>query len=149
MVELDVDGVEPRAVVAWCANALELLDALRERGDQLPFRIPAETMFFIAELVGGWMDTAAAGHPIRSRTFDEEHVRQIVTYWFNITKLTAAELERLEVSFTPPEGRPFADALAAAVGVAMASSPVLADFARRLEAEWQECQPLFAKVLRS
>ena len=149
MVYLELDGVEPNAVVAWCDNALEILDAIHRSGDEVPFRVPPETLFFIAELVTGWRDTASDGDHLPSQRFDDEHVRQIVTYWFNITKLTEDERERLAISFTPEEGRPFADALAAGVGAAMAASPALTEFAARLEAAWRECQPSFAAVVRS
>ena len=146
MVDLHLDGVEPRAVVVWCANALQILDAIHEHGDRLAFRIPPESLFFIAELVTGWRDTAAAGTSLGSQTFDDEHVRQLVTYWFNITKLTEEERTELGIAFTPPDGRVFADALASAVGAAMAASPALTDFAVRLEAAWRDCQPSFAAV---
>jgi hypothetical protein len=149
VVDLELDGVEPSAVVAWCVNALDILDAVHRNSDKVPFRVPPEALFSMAELVTGWRDAASAGNDLGRQGFDEEHVRLLVTYWFNITKLTEDERGRLGISFTPPDGRPFADALAAAVGAAMTASPSLADFAARLEAAWRECQPSFAAVARS
>ena len=143
MVEVAIEEVDAESVVAWTENALDILDALHSNGDRVAFRVPPETMFFIAELVTGWRDEARRGVVPAPRSYDEHHLRQLVTYWFNITKLTDDDKKALDVEFTPPEGRAFADALVGAVGAAMSASPALAEFAVNLEREWRECQPAF------
>jgi hypothetical protein len=138
------DEVEHPSVQAWCENALVILAILRKHPDKVPFRIPTETLLHLEEIVTEWRFDAMSGHMPAPREYGDDELRQLILYWFNITKLTEEERDRLGIRFTPPAGRAFADALAAAVGGAMVASPALTAFADRLEAEWQECQPGFA-----
>lgn len=149
MAHLELEHVDPDAVLAWCDNSLDILDALHRNADKVPFHIPPETIMFLVELVTEWRDVAARGQQVEGRAFEDEHVRQLVTYWFNVTKLSEDERDLLGISFTPPAGRSFADALAAGVADAMTASPALADFAARLETAWRSCQPAFGTVPRS
>lgn len=144
MTVVSFDDVEPGSIAVWCDNALEILGVLREHQEKLPFRIPPETLLLLEDIVAGWSHEAVAGRPPAPRTYGTDELRNLILYWCNITKLTEDERDRLGIRFTPPAGRPFADALARAVGGAMAAQPELTAFAERLEATWQECQPGFA-----
>ena len=143
MILVAFEEVACESIVAWCENALGILAVLRRHPDKLPFRIPPETVLELEQIVTGWQHQAMGGciPPARSYTVDE--LRQLVLYWFNISKLTEDERDRLGILFTPPAGRAFANALAAAVGTAMRSTPDLTAFVGRLEVEWEECQPSF------
>ena len=139
--------VEHAAIDAWCENALAILSVLRRHPDKVPFRIPQETLLRLEQVVSEWHCDARAGRTPPPREYDTDELQQLIVYWFNVTKLTEDERDRLGIQFTPPAGRAFADALAVAVGGALASSPELSAFVDRLEAAWQECQPGFAAGL--
>lgn len=136
--------VAPGSIAAWCENALAILAVLRRHPDKIPFRIPPESLLLLEDIVVEWQREASAGFVPGPREYAADDLRQLILYWFNITKLTDEERDRLGISFTPPAGRAFADALAVAVGASLAGSPELASFADRLEASWRECQPGFA-----
>jgi len=138
------EDVDLASIGAWCENALAILDVLRRQPEKLPFRIPIETLLELETIVDGWRLEAAGGRSPSPREYSSDELRQLIVYWFNITKLTSADRDRLGITFTPPAGRAFADALAMAVGAAIACTPELSGFADRLESEWQACQPGFA-----
>lgn len=141
MTLVTFEDVEHRSIDAWCDNALTILSVLRTQPEKVPFRIPPETLLQLEQIVVAWQVEATAGRWPAPRSYAVDELRQLILYWFNITKLTEEERDRLGIQFTPPAGRAFADALASAVGTAMAAVPELIDFAQRLESAWQECQP--------
>ena len=146
MIVVAFEVVPCESIVAWCDNALEILAVLDRHPDKLPFRIPQETVLHLEQIVSSWRYDALGGCMPPPRSYAADELRQVVLYWFNITKLTEEERDRLGIVFTPPSGRAFADALAAAVGGAMSSTPELAAFVGRLETEWRACQPAFVRV---
>jgi hypothetical protein len=140
---VSIREVERGSVEAWCDNALAILDSLRRQAEKAPFRIPAETLCALEAIVHDWRADACSGRTPQPRAYEPDELRQLILYWFNVTKLTESERDRLGIEFTPPEGRAFADALADAVGEVLFASDELREFAERLAAAWQECQPAF------
>ena len=150
MITLTVSGVPSAAATVWCENALEILDALGLHAEKLPFRFPLEAARAMRTLVAEWR-TAAAQGPAFDWTdeFEPAEFQPLVVYWFNITRLTDDDRARLGITFTPDDGRAFADAVAAAVAEAMLESPPLAKLVDRLASAWEDCQPGFTDAVVS
>ena len=146
-IELHIRSVPASSARAWLANATHTLDQLAANQSAAPFRLPPEMLARMRETVA-----ALAPDPDRGEgdtgpavlSFSAPELHDVVTYWFNITKLTAEQRRDLDIRFGVEEGAAFGDALAAAVGEAMVAHPDLAAFADRLAAEWDDCQPAFS-----
>ena len=143
-MKLVIDAVDVDSTRVWCRNALDILRALGEHPASVPFALPSESRLLLESMVCGWLRDAELGRGPQIRDYETDEFRQLVLYWFNITKLTDEERARLGIVFTPPEGRAFADALAAGVADALFASPELTAFASRLEDEWRDCQVGFS-----
>lgn len=148
-MRLVIDVADARSTRVWCRNALQILDALGEKAGKVPFSLPTESRLLLETLVCDWLREAELGRPPQARQYETDEFRQLVLYWFNITKLTVDDRERLDIVFTPPDGRVFADALATAVADVLFASPELMAFAARLEQEWLDCQGAFTARGRS
>lgn len=142
-MKLVIDVVDANSTRVWCRNALDILGALEDKAEKVPFSLPPESRLLLETMVCDWLREAECGRPPQPRDYRTDEFRQLVLYWFNITKLTEDERERLGIVFTPPDGRAFADALAAGVADVLFASPELTAFAARLEQAWQDCQPGF------
>ena len=142
-MKLVIDCADAPSTRVWCENALHILKALGENPDKVPFGLPPESRFLLETIVLDWLRNAELGRTPQIGDYETDEFKQLIVYWFNITKLTPEERDRLGITFTPPEGRAFADALAAGVAEALFSSEELTDFARRLEESWRDCQAAF------
>ena len=148
MITLTVSGVPSSAATVWCANALDVLDALGSHAEKLPFRFPAEAAEAMRGLVTEWQAAAAGGATFDwTDDFEPAEFQPLVVYWFNVTRLTDDDRARLGISLTPEDGRAFADAVAAAVAEAMVASPPLAKLVDRLASAWADCQPAFTHAV--
>ena len=148
MITLTISDVPSTAAVAWCENARDVLNALEMHDEKLPFRFPAEAARSMRGLVADWRAAATAGPSFHwSDEFEPAEFQPLVVYWFNITRLTEDDRARLGITFTPDEGRAFADAVAASVATAMMESPPLAKLVDRLASAWADCQPAFTDTV--
>ena len=143
-MKLVIDCDDARSTSAWCTNALHILKALGDNPDKVPFGLPPESRFLLETIVLDWLRDAELGRTPQIGDYETDEFKQLIVYWFNITKLTPEDRDRLGITFTPPEGRAFADAVAAGVAGALFASPELTAFAQRLEEAWRDCQVAFA-----
>lgn len=145
-IDIAIGAVPAASILAWVANANRILDRLVANPTRAPFRIPPETVLGMRDALDAMCPRDLAPDDLveHALAFEPGALRDLITYWFNITKLTEDQRADLDIEFGIADGEAFAQALAAAVGTAMASHPPLAEFAARLAAEWEECQPSFS-----
>lgn len=146
VVEVAIAAVPAASITAWVANANRILDRLVASATRAPFRIPPETVLAMRDALDAMSPPDAGADDLveQALMFEPGVLRDLITYWFNITKLTDAQRADLDIEFGVADAEDFAQALAAAVGAAMVAHPPLAEFAARLAAEWEECQPSFS-----
>ena len=105
------------------------LETLRPLRHLLPFRLPDEIADRFVDLLREWRDHAERCGPtfVWSGDLDEDDVRTLVRYWANLDSLSDDTLDDLGLSWSPPDARPFFDALAHATAAALAAEEGGAD----------------------
>lgn len=122
-VTVSLGPMPAETVLVWTENTIRIVQALAESKDKLPFRFPDDVSLTFEDYLYEWREVAR-----RSGVFEWEEeadvafVRHLVTYWFNISSMSDEELGRFGVTWSPPEGAPFFDALAGAVVAALAEA---------------------------
>jgi hypothetical protein len=147
LIAVTIAPVSAASAQAWVENADRVLDCLERGREKVPFALPIETL----EQLRDFLDEVCAqvGNDTSEVTveFEVTELRNLMTYWFNITMLDETQRDRLGIAWTPPRGRGFADALAGGVASAMANVPELAAFAGQLAVAWEDCQPQFGAAI--
>jgi hypothetical protein len=135
-VLVQIGPVDARAAKAWTEHMLANLAAIRGQLDKLPFKLPAEVVDELAHLLRQWNDHARDALRQQPHTefrwrreFDPADVHRLVQYWANLDSLTEEHVERLGIDWSPPEARPFFDALATGVAQALAGGDPFAPYA--------------------
>jgi hypothetical protein len=120
-----IGPVDADAARRWTAHMLANLEVVRAQRDLLPIRLPDEVVEDFTVLLHDWHAQA-----VRSDLFhwtadlDPAAVRSLVRYWANLDSLSDEQVRRLGISWAPPSGRPFFEAVAAGVAEALAAEDV-------------------------
>lgn len=132
-MNLHIGPVCSEAALAWTSHHLGSLATLRDRLDRLPFSLPPEVLGAFDHLLADW-HRHATGAPVFEweREMDLLQLRTLVQYWANLDYLSDDQVQALGLSWAPPEGAPFFDALAEAVLRALADDEKAGDFAASL-----------------
>ncbi len=130
---LRIGPVSAEAARTWTAHHLGSLATLRDSLHRLPFSLPIEVLEVFTLLLGEW-HRHAASNPVFEwqREMDPLQLRMLVQYWANLDYLTDEQVRALDLSWAPPGGAPFFDALAEAVARALADDDSSGDFAASL-----------------
>lgn len=131
-----IGPVPATAARVWIANTRKIVDAVRTQPEKIPFRVPDDVGDAFAEYLDRWWQEAQDEEFHWSGEEDPERLRMLLTYWVNIDRLTDAQMADLGVTWSPPAGEPFFQAVTAAVIAALVSNDELADFGETLRVLW-------------
>jgi EAL domain-containing protein (putative c-di-GMP-specific phosphodiesterase class I) len=118
-VVLRIGPVASASATAWLVYATSLLDRVRESPSD-HVAIPIGVFAAIDTYVKTWSETAASSDPfLWTGREDPSILRAMTHYWFQLAELRVNEAAITGEAETPPEGKPFNEALVAAILVAL------------------------------
>lgn len=130
---LRIGPVSAEAAQVWTRHHLGSLAGLRDKLDRLPFSLPIEVLGAFEHLLLEWHRHATDAQVFEwERDMDLLQLRTLVQYWANLDYLSDDQVQALGLSWSPPEGAPFFDALAEAVLQALADDDSSGGFAASL-----------------
>jgi len=136
-VHVELGPLPSSAAHAWLGSTLRLVAAVSAHPELVPFEVPQEaTDTFTLHLLR-WLDIARG-----SEVFywvDEEDpatLRALLAYWVRLDQLSDDEIAHLGVSWSPPEGHAFFEALTAAIIDAIAETSEFGELAAELADIW-------------
>ncbi|HEX7167242.1 MAG TPA: hypothetical protein VF230_09700 [Acidimicrobiales bacterium] len=137
-VVIEIGPVASEAALAWLENTRHVLAAVRDHRASLPFVVPPEVISAFGAYLDDWERTARASPVFLWRgDAPAERVRLLVQYWFNIDSLDRATVDRLGITWSPAEARPFLEALMAGIMSGLAADESTAGFAGNLQRSWR------------
>lgn len=106
-MEVRVGPVDSRAARVWVANTRKILDAVEAHPEELGERVPDDIFGLFRSFLDEWDAVAADTDEFRwVARAKADDVSRIVGYWATIDALTDAQLDRLGIQWSPPEGSP-------------------------------------------
>jgi hypothetical protein len=136
-MEIRVGPVSSTAARAWIANTTRVLDAVESHPGELEQPIPDDVLELFRSFLRQWEAVAASTDEFRwvarSNPSDAKH---IVTHWASIDLLTDEQLDRLGISWAPPEAAPFFSALTSGVIEALNRHEETTKLAARVSELW-------------
>ena len=136
-MEVTVGPVSSQAARVWVANTRKIIDAVEAHPDVIPEAVPADVIALFRSFLDDWgalaENTEEFYWEARANPTD---VQRIVTHWAAIDSMTDEQLERLSISWAPPEGESFFQALTAGVLSALRRHEETQQLASRLDAQW-------------
>lgn len=136
-MKVRIGPVSGEAARAWCDHLRRNLVVVADQRDALPFRLPDEIVEAFSVLLDEWRAAADGDVFEWSADFPVDDVRTLVRYWANLDLMTAAHLERFEITWSPAEARPFFHALVAAVDQAFRDEDLTDPFVDLLKTQDQ------------
>lgn len=132
-VLITIGPADADTVRRWTDHLLGSLEVLRARRGLLPFRLPDEAIDGFTVLLGQWRAHAEGiDEFLWTGDLDPEHVRMLVQYWANLDSMDEELLARLGLTWSPEGTRPFFEAVALGVAVALEEGGDASPFARHL-----------------
>ena len=131
-MRIEIGPVAAGAARAWTEHLLGNLEVVHARRGELPFQFPIEAANAFSALLTQWHAAAVdagAGDFRWSADMDTDEVRWLLRYWANLDSLPPDLVARLGIEWSPPEARPFFDALVTAVVSAFSAEGLVDPFA--------------------
>ncbi len=137
MVQLRVGPVDAGAARLWVSNTTSILRALLDHPEEVPAGVPSTLLEVFAGFLDEWATVAdldedfhwAAAAPART-------IEQLVEAWADLDRLPDDAMARLGCRWSPPEAKPFFDALTLGVVAALHLDEDLEALAAGLPADW-------------
>jgi hypothetical protein len=105
-VTIGVGPVDANSARVWIDHHLPNIAVLRARLQDLPFLVPIEVLDHFESLMTEWQKVARDADVFEWRgVLEADAVESMVRYWANLDLLTDAEMDRLGISWAPPQGR--------------------------------------------
>lgn len=138
-VEVRVGPVPSEAASLWMVNTAGILDALRRHPEVMPVAVPEDVLDLFGRFLETWGGIAREEAEFFwvARTTPDE-LQRVVEYWAALDRLTDDDLAALGCTWSPPEARPFFNALTAGVLEALEAHAESRELARTLAEQWPE-----------
>jgi CheY-like chemotaxis protein len=137
-IHLRLGPIDSQVASIWVASTLGLLDALREHPEEVTDGVDGGLLEVFAGFLLEWRSVADAGGDfLWSATASADTVERLVAAWAKLDQLSDETMARLGRSWSPPEARPFFDALATAVVSALEPVEELGELVASLPADWR------------
>lgn len=137
MLRAELGPVPSESVLAWTANARQVLDGVLRAGPELPVELPAAVATAFRGYLDEWEQRAREVDPFTwTAEVPVDDVRRLVVYLFGVLTLDDDTWNRHGLPWAPPEASPFYDALVATVTEGLAAAD--AEVGPMLEASWPE-----------
>jgi len=121
VMRVHIGPTDSAAARAWTEHLLHNLARVRAGRQVLPFSFPADVADAFEALLTEWHAVACRDDVFEwTADMDEAQVRHLVQYWANLDSLTSDHLDRLGVTWSADEARPFFIAIVAGVEQAFA-----------------------------
>ncbi|HEX9530426.1 MAG TPA: response regulator [Acidimicrobiales bacterium] len=136
-IHVEVGPVPQAAARVWLANTSRLVAAVRAHPELFAEPIPADVLDDFEGFLATWRSLAGEGEEFhwiaRAKPAD---VRRLVTHWAALDRMTDEQLAALEVTWSPPEGTPFFEALVEGVLAALSAHDETQQLAVALTRQW-------------
>jgi len=137
LVRLRIGPVDANAARLWVASTQGILRALLERPDEVPASVDPELLTVFGDILGEWALVAedeamfywSAAAPVAT-------VDALVRAWAELDQLDDETMRRLGCTWSPPEARPFFDALTTGVVLALQRNEDLQAIVPELPDDW-------------
>ena len=139
LVRIRVGPVPAPIARCWVANTAGILRALLAAPAEIPASVPPELLGTFGLILDEWAAVAEAagdGSFFWSAAAAVTTVESLVVAWAELDVLPDSTLERLGVSWSPPESTPFFDALTSGVVAALRRHEELRSLVEELPADW-------------
>lgn len=136
-VEVRVGPVPAAAARVWITNTRTIIAAVRAHRDEFDPSVPADVLDLFDRFLDLWWSVAQETEDFRwvARAAVED-MQRVVEHWAAIDRMTDADLDRLGIRWSPPEGEPFFHALTAGVLQALVTRDETQQLAAALKAQW-------------
>ena len=137
-VRLRVGPVDAEAARVWVASTRRTLAALLAAPSEIPPSVPDDLLQVFDDILREWAAVADSGEATFywSAAARVQTVEALVRAWAELDQLDDATMERLGCSWSPPEARPFFDALTSGVVVALRPHEELRNVTEVLPPDW-------------
>lgn len=136
-VRLRVGPVDARAARLWVDSTLRILGCLRAAPEEIPASVDPELLTVFSDILGEWATVAEEEATFYwSAAAPVETVEALVGAWAELDRLDDETMARLGCTWSPPEARPFFDALTTGVVLALQRHAELRDMVSRLPDDW-------------
>lgn len=141
-VEVRVGPVSAAAARVWITNTRKIISAVRAHRDEFDPAVPADVLDLFDRFLDLWWSVAEESEDFRwvARAAVED-MQRVVEHWAAIDRMTDADLMRLGISWSPPEGEPFFHALTAGVLQALVTRDETQQLAAALRTQWAQDEP--------
>lgn len=130
---VSIGPVDAELARRWTVHLLASLEVLAARRELLPFRLPDEAIDGFTRLLMRWRDHADGHQEFTwADELDPEEVRMLVQYWANLDSMDEGLLRRLGLTWSPEGTRPFFEAVALGMALALEGDEKASPFARHL-----------------
>lgn len=138
-VQLRLGPIDSGIAALWVENTAALLNALRASPHELPDDVDPTVLDVFSGFLDEWRGVADAGGDfLWAAAASAETVERLVGAWAKLDQLSDETMSRLGCQWSPPEARPFFDALATAVVEALQSVEALDGLVASLPSTWTE-----------
>ena len=136
-VRVELGPVPSTAAHVWLSSTLRIVAAISAHPELVAFEAPKEVSDTFTRYLLQWLDMAERSDVFRwTGNEDAATLRALLTYWVRIDQLSDDDIERLGVSWSPPDGQPFFEALTSGVIEAIAETPEFGELAAELAEIW-------------
>ncbi len=138
-VQIRLGPIPSSAARLWVANTLEILRALRRHPREMPSDVEPGLLAVFEGFLEEWATLASNSVDFQwSATAPPDVLGDLVSAWAQLDRLSDDAMERLGCSWSPPEARPFFDALTSAVVAALSTDTGLRKLADDLPSDWSK-----------
>jgi hypothetical protein len=121
----------------WVENTRKIIDAVAAHPEILGEEIPGDVIYLFRSFLDQWDVLAANTDEFRwEARANPDDVSRVVTYWATIDAMSDEQLQQLSISWAPPEGEPFFQALTVGVLDALRRHDETQQLASRLDEQW-------------
>lgn len=137
LVRLRVGPVDAEAARLWVASTRRILQALLDAPREIPASVAPELLTFFGDLLAEW-GTVATDHATFywSAAAEVVTIDAVVRAWAELDQLDDETMARLGCTWSPPEARPFFDALTLGVVAALQRTAELQAIVSNLPDDW-------------
>jgi len=136
-VRVELGPLPSQAARSWLGATLRIVAALSAHPELVRLEVDREATDTFTSHLLEWLDVAERSDVFRwTGREDPATARTLLTYWVRIDQLSDDEIARLGVSWSPPEGQPFFEALTSAIIEAVAETPEFGELATELAEIW-------------
>lgn len=136
-IEIHVGPVPQEAARIWLANTTRLLAGVRAHPELFQDPVPDDVLDEFDSFLATWRSLTGVPGDFRwVARVPPANVRRLVEHWAALDRMSDDQLAALGLTWSPPEGTPFFEALVSGVLTALATHEETQQLARALAGQW-------------